>query len=60
MTGTTQAEQKDAVLLIEVHDFDMAPVRGDVGSESIERAFYAIYRVHIPPEGGIPTLLLGI
>ena len=50
MTGTTQPEQKDAVLFVKIHDFDVAPMGGDVGSQGIERAFDAIDRVHGPPD----------
>ena len=35
-TGTAEAQQQDAVRLVEVHHLDLSPVRGDVGAEGVE------------------------
>src|ERR1044071_9778458 len=43
--GTAQAQQKHPVALIEVHDFHMPPVGGDIGPEGVERLFDAFQSI---------------
>ena len=43
--GAAEAEQQHPVGLVEVHDLDLSPVRGDIGPECIEGLFDALQGV---------------